>query len=117
MKFHVDTDRLGSHFISDVHPYWAKENDLVVPTVTIDWLGFFMNDAVDFIKMDIEGSEPEAIRGAEKTITRFKPRMVIATYHKSGQTEEIERLLKSYRNDYQIQYVDLGEYDKFLVCW
>ena len=30
---------------------------------------------VDFIKVDIEGSERRALRGASRTIARFKPRM------------------------------------------
>lgn len=38
-------------------------------------------DRLDFIKMDIEGAERQAIRGGEKTIRRFHPRMAIASYH------------------------------------
>lgn len=38
-------------------------------------------ERVDFIKMDIEGSEPAALRGAEKTIRRFRPTLAIAIYH------------------------------------
>ena len=36
---------------------------------------------VDFIKMDIEGSEHFALRSARGTLRRFKPRMAIYTYH------------------------------------
>ena len=36
-------------------------------------------DRVDFIKMDIEGAERNAIRGARETILKFKPRMALAT--------------------------------------
>ena len=38
---------------------------------------------VDFIKMDIEGSEEAALRGAAETIKRFRPRMALSAYHKS----------------------------------
>ena len=37
---------------------------------------------VDFIKMDIEGSELAALRGAESTIRRWKPRLAISLYHR-----------------------------------
>lgn len=36
---------------------------------------------LDFIKMDIEGAEVEAIEGALETILKFKPNFAIASYH------------------------------------
>jgi FkbM family methyltransferase len=39
-------------------------------------------DAVTWIKMDVEGAELEALRGAEKTIRRDRPRLTICVYHK-----------------------------------
>lgn len=37
---------------------------------------------LDFIKLDIEGAELAALRGAEKSIRQFRPRMAIALYHR-----------------------------------
>lgn len=37
---------------------------------------------VDFIKMDIEGSELPALRGAEQVIRRWKPKLAISLYHR-----------------------------------
>jgi FkbM family methyltransferase len=36
---------------------------------------------VDFIKMDIEGAERQAVVGAAETIKRFRPRMALCIYH------------------------------------
>lgn len=38
-------------------------------------------DRVDFIKMDIEGAEEPALRGAARTLRRFRPRLSLASYH------------------------------------
>jgi FkbM family methyltransferase len=38
-------------------------------------------ERVDFIKLDIEGAESEALKGAEQTLRRFRPRLALAAYH------------------------------------
>lgn len=54
----------------------------VTETQTID---DFYNEKrlnkVDFIKMDIEGSELYALKGGEKVIRKNKPKLAIASYH------------------------------------
>ena len=47
----------------------------------------------DFIKMDIEGAELDALHGASKVIEASKPRMSICTYHKKNDYANIESFL------------------------
>jgi FkbM family methyltransferase len=54
----------------------------MIPVTTLD--DFCAREAIeriDFIKMDIEGAEELALRGAGEVIRRFRPRWSIASYH------------------------------------
>lgn len=61
----------------------ADLNATQIETVTIDDLvrnnGL---DKLDFLKMDIEGAELRALKGAEDSIRRFRPQMAISVYHR-----------------------------------
>lgn len=49
------------------------------PVVALDHV--FPSFAPTFIKLDIEGSEPEALLGAENMIARFHPTLAVCVYH------------------------------------
>jgi FkbM family methyltransferase len=57
---------------------------------------------VDFIKMDVEGAEVNALAGARATITKFKPRLSIATEHKRDDEVTIPDAVRRLRNDYKM---------------
>ena len=59
---------------------------------------------IDFIKMDIEGSEMAALQGAADTIRRYKPKLAICLYHKLSDMWEIPKYLKQLRPDYQFAF-------------
>jgi FkbM family methyltransferase len=46
-------------------------------------------EKIDFIKMDIEGAELSALRGASACINRFRPKLAISLYHKPTDIFEI----------------------------
>ena len=60
------------------------------------------NDRVTFIKLDIEGSEVEALRGAERIIRRDRPRLAISIYHKPEDYFEIPLLIREMVPEYKL---------------
>jgi FkbM family methyltransferase len=60
-------------------------------TITIDDFVRQKNiDRLDFIKMDIEGAEYAALRGAEESLQKFRPKLAISAYHS---LDDLHRLL------------------------
>jgi FkbM family methyltransferase len=54
----------------------------LVPTTSVDALVASGElERVDFVKLDIEGAESAALKGAEQTLRRFTPRLALAAYH------------------------------------
>lgn len=64
---------------------------------------------VDFIKLNVNQSELEVIRGAANTIARFKPKLVINVYYKPTQLFEIFETLQSIRPDYEFAWRHYAE--------
>ncbi len=74
---------------------------LEIQTICLDDIAG--QEPVDFIKMDIEGAEVNAIRGGAKLITTNKPRLAIAVYHQQENARQVCQLLREMRPDYQIK--------------
>lgn len=69
----------------------------IVETITIDDIVDRLNlPKIDLIKMDIEGSEENALLGAKKTIIKFKPRLALSLYHKIDSQQNIFDILQSF---------------------
>ncbi len=74
-----------------------------IPVTTIDALVTELHlPRVDFIKMDIEGAEPRALKGARKTLKRFRPRLAISSYHAPDHPVLIPAAVRAARPDYKM---------------
>lgn len=75
-----------------------------VPLTTIDKLVVELGlPKVDFIKMDIEGAEPNAIDGAAETLKRFKPRLSLSAYHAADHPVVVPAKVRAARGDYAME--------------
>lgn len=89
---HFDNSRGSASAFSDA----GTES---IQTITIDKI---LKDSVDFIKLDIEGAEAEALMGAKNTISKFKPKLAICVYHKQNDFLEIPRIVLRLNPSYQV---------------
>lgn len=78
----------------------AEREELVLRTEAID--DVIGEEKATLIKMDIEGSELDALRGAQNTIINNKPYMAICVYHKKEDLIKIIPYVKSIVPDYKV---------------
>jgi len=107
-----------------VHPENSGENTVVmapkggaegpvVPLTTIDNLVRELKlDTVNFIKMDIEGAEQNALRGARETLSRFHPRLALTSYHLPEDVTKIPEIAKSAWPGYAVSCGPCGINDR-----
>lgn len=81
---------------SKISEYGAK----ISRTVSLDSVHF--DKKIDFIKMDIEGAEENAIEGAKKLIKGDHPILAISIYHNFSQFVNVIRMIKQLDSQYQI---------------
>jgi FkbM family methyltransferase len=91
------------------------EGDLEVEAIALDrYLG---NRRPTFIKMDIEGAEPEALAGVNRHIRADAPILAISCYHRQDHLWAIPLLINSINSQYAfyLRPHDLEGWD--LVCY
>ncbi len=63
---------------------------------------FLPDFAPTFIKLDIEGAESAALRGAAKTIQKFRPRLAVCAYHRPADLWTIPQLIRELEPGYRL---------------
>ena len=79
-----------------------SDDGVVIPVTTIDEV--CAGQEVTFIKMDIEGSELKALRGAENTIRRCRPKLAVCVYHRKEDLITIPQYIRSLNPDYRFEF-------------
>lgn len=83
--------------------------DAKVETTSIDFeAGRRGLKHVDFIKMDIEGAELDALLGAANCLKKFKPKLAISLYHKYGDFRVIPKFIESLNLGYKFYFDHQG---------
>lgn len=62
------------------------------------------NINVTFLKMDVEGSECKALKGAENIIKRCRPKLAICTYHSISDMINVPLLIQKMEPDYSLYF-------------
>ncbi|KKK94912.1 hypothetical protein LCGC14_2678090 [marine sediment metagenome] len=94
--------------------YYTKKK--VIDLTTLDILAEELElERIDFIKIDIEGAEELAIRGADKIIKKFKPKWSISSYHIDFKNEPQHRKLINLMLEYGYNVKEVSK--KHIFAW
>jgi FkbM family methyltransferase len=100
--FHDQT--ISCQIVNEIEGEHDK-NIQLIDCCTIDQLVSHINPyRIDLIKMDIEGAEIEALKGAVTTMSKYSPKFVIASYHIRNNEKtcfEVEKFLM--KNGYDVE--------------
>ena len=94
----------------------SESGGVSVETAAID--GLEIADEITFIKMDVEGAELEALKGARETILKNHPKLTICLYHKPEDIFEIPRYILSLSADYRfyLRHYQLSDCETLLYA-
>lgn len=89
------------NYASCVSPDIGKDS-ICVEADTLDFM--LKGKNVTYIKMDIEGAELEALKGAKEIIMKQSPRLAISAYHRSEDIWAIPALIHEYNPNYKFYF-------------
>ena len=105
-------DRVGTMTISKKAgrmPVLGDTNGVEIPVTTVDMIGC----SPTYIKIDIEGMEPQMLSGAKQTLRALKPKLNLAAYHRTEDFFSLILQLHEINPDYRI-YLRKHPY---IPCW
>lgn len=97
----VTQDNKGA-YITQNNGRGVKISDKGIKVETVSLNEYFKDKRVDFIKMDIEGQEKQALLGADKILKRDRPKLLISAYHYTDDFYKIPILINEIYRDVKI---------------
>ena len=97
---------LGGSFVKDSEnnanrKIQSDDNIIKIKTTTIDEFKQQKGiTKIDYIKMDVEGAEMQALKGGEKTLIKDRPQLAISIYHSASDLVNIPLYLNSILKSY-----------------
>ena len=91
-------------FVVNADPGRAKSLPQVLVTTIDRVVEEFGLPKWGFIKMDVEGCERYALKGASNTLARFKPRLAMACYHYSDDAAVLPSLVTAANPEYRGEF-------------
>ncbi|WP_417762008.1 FkbM family methyltransferase [Shewanella sp.] len=76
-----------------------------VPTTTLDDYCLELNRHPTYLKLDIEGAEPQAIEGAKNLLRNHGPKLAISAYHEPNQLWQLIEQISEYNPNYKFWFV------------
>jgi FkbM family methyltransferase len=105
----------------DVSSFISEAGDAKINVISIDEFVSENDLSVGLIKMDVEGYELEALRGAKNTIKDFKPLLLIGIYHNPEEFFGTKKYLEKLMPDYQFKIKFLSDIrplaEIHLIAW
>ena len=86
-----------------MHPEKSHEGPRVELTTIDKIVAELKLERVDFIKMDIEGAEQNALIGARATLAKYHPRMSLSAYHRPDDPKRIPELVRAGWSGYRME--------------
>jgi FkbM family methyltransferase len=81
----------------------AKHGKARVRLVSLDeYLSEEERSEITYIKLDIEGAEQDALKGMQKTIAKYKPKLAICIYHLPDDLWKIPLFIYQLNPDYKL---------------
>lgn len=112
LNFAVCGDKSGNHVTQD--PMANEKANAYALDSAVDY-----GDRITFIKMDIEGAELHALKGARTIIQRDKPKLAVSLYHKPMDYIDIPTYIKSLVPEYQmfLRHYTTFDTETVLYCY
>lgn len=109
IQFREEFDIKTGSSVVEAKPNIKRPSRIIdVEAITLDaFIESKHPERVDFIKMDLENAELEALAGAEKTILKYRPQLAISIYHSDEQFYNIPLYLNKLLTNYEFR---LGHY-------